>query len=109
MKVGILTSRAWCFLSKGVIATIVTASTSDFESLVDSAFDALVFGETKGGFPRPNSVRSMMEFILGIVTAPQMQSVPVIGKKKTKQPLEVFRESIRHVVSLCSACVQWLH
>ncbi|RMJ28008.1 CorA-like Mg2+ transporter protein [Aspergillus sp. HF37] len=81
-------------------ATIVTASTSDFESLVDNAFDALVFGETKGGFPRPNSVRSMMEFMLGIVTAPQMQSVPVLGKKKTKQPLEVFREYIRHVADI---------
>lgn len=68
---------------------------------MDTAFDALVFGETKGGFPRPNSVRSMMEFVLGIVTGPQMQSVPVLGKKKIKEPLEVFRESIRHVVSLC--------
>ncbi|RJE22654.1 CorA-like Mg2+ transporter protein [Aspergillus sclerotialis] len=80
-------------------ATIVTASTSDFEGFVDTVFDALVFEETKGGYPRPHSVRPMMNFILSIVTGPQMQNVPVLGKRKLKQPLEIFRESIRHVAA----------
>ena len=91
-------------ISNIVTATIVTASTSSFEAFLDTAFDALVFGETKGGYSRPNSVRRMMEFILSIVTGPQMQNVPVIGKKKLKQPLEIFRESIRHVVSFDIFC-----
>lgn len=67
---------------------------------MDTVFDALVFGETKGEYPRPSSVRPMMEFILSIVTGPQMQNVPVLGKEKPKHPFEIFRESIRHVVGL---------
>lgn len=83
-----------------LIATIITATTSDFEGFVDVIFDALVLGETKAGFPPPTSAQSMMECILSIVTGPQLQNIPVLGQKKTKHPLEIFRESIRHVVSL---------
>lgn len=92
-----LPGGVWHFYLTGS-ATIVTASTCDFEGFVDAVFDALVFGETKGESPRPSTVRQMMEFILSIVTGPQMHNVPVVGKEKPKQPFEIFRESIRHVV-----------
>ena len=47
-----------------------------------------------------------MNFILSIVTGPQMQNVSVLGRSKFKQPLEIFRESIRHVVSFHLLCRQ---
>lgn len=77
-----LTLTLFFFLGPDLTGTIVTATTSDFEDFVDMTFDTLVSEETKGGIPRPQSVQSMMECILRIVTGPQMQSVPVTGEKK---------------------------
>lgn len=88
----------WPFNPDFLIGTIVTATTSDFEDFVDIVFDTLVSADAKGDSPRPQSVHSMMKCMMKIVTGPRMQSVSVMGKKKTKQPMEVFRESIRHVV-----------
>ncbi|KAB8236677.1 uncharacterized protein BDW43DRAFT_308355 [Aspergillus alliaceus] len=78
-------------------ATIITATTSDFDDFVDVVLDTLVFGETAGSFQRPRSVGSMMECIVTLATGPRLQRVSVKGLKKLKEPLEIFRESIRRV------------
>ncbi|KAE8356311.1 hypothetical protein BDV28DRAFT_117200 [Aspergillus coremiiformis] len=83
--------------TKPCTATIITATTSDVDNFVDIVLDALVFGETEGSFRRPRSVESMMECIVTLATGPHLQRVSVKGQKKPKEPLEIFRESIRRV------------
>ncbi|KAF7594592.1 hypothetical protein BBP40_008859 [Aspergillus hancockii] len=78
-------------------STIVTATTSNLDDFVDIVLDALVFGEAEGSFQRPKTVKSMMECIVTLATGPQLQRVSVKGQKKMKEPLEIFRESIRRV------------
>lgn len=39
-----------------------------------------------------------MEFIVALVSGPSLQQVAETGSRKPKEPLEIFRESIRRVV-----------
>ncbi|CAG9997131.1 unnamed protein product [Clonostachys byssicola] len=60
----------------------------------------MIYGEKKGSFERPKSVKAMMELILGVATGFFVRKlVPLPGNPNGvfKTPLEVFRESLRDV------------
>ncbi|RAH41910.1 uncharacterized protein BO95DRAFT_467386 [Aspergillus brunneoviolaceus CBS 621.78] len=95
-KVPVLSvDQLWLWIVDDV--TIVTASTCDFESFDDLVLEELVFSESRGKHPSPRTAPEMMETILRVITGPQMQSVSVKGNHNLKQPLEIFRDTIRLV------------
>lgn len=113
---------SWTFATDACLETIITAATETSDqtskeksasSLLQSALDNIIYGESKSRFERPTSVHSVMELILGIATGFFMKkyvSVQDPGhKNEHKGPLEIFRESIRDVVGgLRGPYTHWL-
>ncbi|KAF7591350.1 hypothetical protein BBP40_001628 [Aspergillus hancockii] len=84
--------------------TIITSTDQRFDEkedyILQILLDNLVYGESKGHFERPTSVKSVTELILGITSSLFMQKSHTMYDDRPKGPLEVFRESIRDVTNI---------
>lgn len=84
--------------------TATTKPSSQSEDIIPARIrEFLMLGDSKGLPQRPNSVQDMVNLILGISTGLLVErTIPTCTEpslEERKSPLEVFRLSIRKVVS----------
>lgn len=88
------------------VETIITATTDQYNAFADTVFETIAWRERSGKRLLPKSVDDMVKLVLGMQTAYFAQeNIPLNSTdsktpKKFKSVLNVFRESIRDVVSL---------
>ncbi|KAI1149342.1 hypothetical protein F4825DRAFT_60163 [Nemania diffusa] len=92
--------------------TIITATTGDSDqysrrsldqentgSLLEATLRNVLYNEAGSLFEGATSVYSIMELILGVATGLFVEKSVVIPNQTSKDPIEVFRESIRDVAN----------
>jgi hypothetical protein len=99
--------RSFIFLDVNRSAeTIITATTDQYSAFADTVFETIAWRESSGKRLLPKSVDDMVKLVLGMQTTYFAQeNIPLNSTdsknpKKFKSVLNVFRESIRDVVSL---------
>ncbi|KAF7857817.1 uncharacterized protein EAF02_011184 [Botrytis sinoallii] len=76
------------------------------EILLQNALDNILHGDTKSQFERAKTVDSLMELLLGVASGLFMKRFVPVSGQIYKEPIEIFRESIRDVAEKESSLFQ---